>query len=117
MSEVHEAARRLESVFEGNPQVDWDNANREVIADLVTLARDWFERRDDTKRAVREILEEQRAAQFESLVSSFSIRSLDDLKPGTRIDHDAISEQMRKDRETSITSAAIQIPASTDIEA
>ncbi len=45
MSDVHDAARRLEPLFSGNPHVDWDNANRDVVADLVTLARDWFERR------------------------------------------------------------------------
>lgn len=57
MSEVHKAAERLEPLFDGSPHVDWDNANRDVIADLVTLARDWFERRDSNRQLIRETIE------------------------------------------------------------
>lgn len=54
MSDVHAAAARLESLFEGSPCVDWPNAPPEAIADLVTLARDWFERRDSNRQLIEE---------------------------------------------------------------
>lgn len=57
MSDVHAAAARLESLFEGSPCVDWPNAPPEAIADLVTLARDWFERRDSNEKLIREAVE------------------------------------------------------------